>query len=551
MSEAPESLARERAAVFRRALADCERLYGDAAQEALRKQPHQVDMTADEFRGLVRDLSHGLVLKIFVEVAQSDWHWSYAERQLAIELFEFVWHERIESDHVRDALETIVDKASDLTWSSLVRPFERLPAFKSRIGELEALATRVAQLVAKIDGTANDEELRRIAHIQSELARNLRPVDIDEKKPPADVTHGTQAIEQAKAGAQEVRTKLQLQSTATPLELPKARADRLAEALAELNGLIGLAGIKREVEELVNFLKIEEERATHGLPRTKVSLHMTFAGNPGTGKTSVARLLGKIYGAMGVLTRGHLVETDRSGLVAEYAGQTGPKTHKKIDEALDGVLFIDEAYSLVSDSKEDPYGTEAVQSLLKRMEDDRSRLIVILAGYPAPMERLIRTNPGLQSRFSRQLSFPDYTAEELGRILERMCVEQRYRLSPHTRLKLLVGFQSLLDRRDERFGNGRLARNLFETAIRRMANRIVMVNQKTTELLTPLEPDDILIDELSDDAWRGLLGSTQRLVMVCPGCRHPARFPAEMLGQPVRCNRCGQKCRADWGELAR
>src|SRR5262245_17493858 len=136
---------------------------------------------------------------------------------------------------------------------------------------------------------------------------------------------------------------------------------------------------------------------------------MVFNGNPGTGKTTVARIVGKIFGAMGVLKKGQLIETDRSGLVAEYAGQTGPKTHKKIDEALDGVLFIDEAYTLIASDGEDPYGHEAVQTLLKRMEDDRERLVVILAGYPMEMAILLRSNPGLSSRFSRQLDFLDYT----------------------------------------------------------------------------------------------------------------------------------------------
>jgi SpoVK/Ycf46/Vps4 family AAA+-type ATPase len=153
--------------------------------------------------------------------------------------------------------------------------------------------------------------------------------------------------------------------------------------MAELDDLIGLSGVKQEVRTLANFLKVQVERTKAGLPAAALSLHMVFGGNPGTGKTSVARIVGKIFGAMGVLPRGHLIETDRSGLVAEYAGQTGPKTHKKIEEALDGVLFIDEAYTLIHAEGDDPYGHEAVQTLLKRMEDDRDRLVVILAGYPA------------------------------------------------------------------------------------------------------------------------------------------------------------------------
>src|SRR5438552_9182198 len=150
---------------------------------------------------------------------------------------------------------------------------------------------------------------------------------------------------------------------------------------------------------------------------------------------------------MGILARGHLVETDRSGLVAEYAGQTGPKVNKKVDEALDGLLFIDEAYSLVADGGDDPYGTEAIQTLLKRMEDDRDRLVVVLAGYPEPMDRLLKSNPGLSSRFPRTFIFPDYTAAELGSILQEFCRKNQYELPVLTRVKSLLGFQYLLDRR--------------------------------------------------------------------------------------------------------
>src|SRR5207237_7794667 len=159
-----------------------------------------------------------------------------------------------------------------------------------------------------------------------------------------------------------------------------------------------LRSIKQEVRGLINFLKMQQAREEFGLPQTPISLHHVFSGNPGTGKTTVARLLGRLLGAMGLLAKGHLVETDRSGLVAEYAGQTGPKTNARITEALDGALFIDEAYSLVAETGDDSYGAEAVQALLKRMEDDRERLAVILAGYPTPMDRLLKSNPGISSR---------------------------------------------------------------------------------------------------------------------------------------------------------
>jgi hypothetical protein len=262
----------------------------------------------------------------------------------------------------------------------------------------------------------------------------------------------------------------------------------------------------------------------------------------------VARLLGRILGAMGILSKGHLVETDRSGLVAEFAGQTGPKTHQRINEALDGVLFIDEAYSLVAESGDDPYGAEALQVLLKRMEDDRDRLVVVLAGYPRPMEALLRKNPGLSSRFPRTFAFPDYSACELGRIFEAMCDRDHYVLPGRTRARLLLGFHWLLEHRDEHFGNGRLARNVFERSLRRLANRLANVTPLTRELLTTLEPQDIWMDRVPESTWKEPEGEAAGFRMTCPSCAASSRVAGPTLGRRVACRRCGHEFVADWGE---
>jgi SpoVK/Ycf46/Vps4 family AAA+-type ATPase len=182
-------------------------------------------------------------------------------------------------------------------------------------------------------------------------------------------------------------------------------------------------------------------------------------------------------------------------LVAEYAGQTGPKVNKRLDEALDGLLFIDEAYSLIAQSGDDPFGNEAVQVLLKRMEDDRQRLVVVLAGYPRLMDRMIDSNPGLRSRFQRTFNFPDYDADELVQIFESLCTRGQYELTDPARAKLRTVFQTLVAGRDEYFGNGRLARNLFERAVGRLANRIVKIAPITRTLLTTFEPEDILLED--------------------------------------------------------
>ena len=262
------------------------------------------------------------------------------------------------------------------------------------------------------------------------------------------------------------------------------------QALKELDQLIGMKNVKNEVRKIAEFVKISKEREDAGMKNAQISYHCVFTGNPGTGKTTVARILAKIYKALGVIDKGHLVETDRSGLVAEYVGQTAVKTNKLIDEALGGVLFIDEAYTLVQGGPND-YGNEAIATLLKRMEDDRDRLIVIVAGYPDEMNKFIDANPGLQSRFTRYLYFPDYTNAELADMFRMYAKRSHYVLSKEFDSHLVGAMQYLTKNRDKNFGNGRFARNLFEKAIERQATRLSSLNERTPEMLKTLEIGDI------------------------------------------------------------
>ena len=262
------------------------------------------------------------------------------------------------------------------------------------------------------------------------------------------------------------------------------------QALALLDELIGMNSVKAEVRKMAEFCRIAQEREKAGMENAKLSYHCVFIGNPGTGKTTVARIMAKIFKALGILEKGHLVETDRSGLVAEYVGQTAVKTNDVIDSALGGVLFIDEAYTLVAGGSQD-YGQEAIATLLKRMEDDRDRLIVIVAGYPDEMKKFIDANPGLQSRFTRYINFPDYTVPELADIFRMYARRSHYELSPEFDRHLNGCMAYLTRERDKNFGNGRFVRNLFEKAVERQATRLANTPNRTEAMLKTLEISDI------------------------------------------------------------
>lgn len=257
----------------------------------------------------------------------------------------------------------------------------------------------------------------------------------------------------------------------------------------ELNSLIGLESVKEEVTSLANFVRVQKQRQANGLKTASISYHCVFTGNPGTGKTTVARILARIYKDLGIVKKGHLVETDRSGLIAEYVGQTAVKTNAVVDSALNGVLFIDEAYALL-DGK-GGYGDEAIATLLKRMEDNRDSLVVIVAGYTNEMQRFVDSNPGLKSRFTRYINFPDYSSQELFDIFMSRMNKYSYKFDPDAEKFLRQNLAETVAHKTRNFGNGRYVRNLFEKTITNQANRLGKKKDATPEELSQITLSDI------------------------------------------------------------
>ena len=272
-------------------------------------------------------------------------------------------------------------------------------------------------------------------------------------------------------------------------ELPPP--EKIEDLLAELDGYIGLTAIKKEVRSLINMVTVHKLRKENDLPTPELSLHMVFSGNPGTGKTTVARIMARIYHSLGILSKGHLVEVDRSGLVAGYVGQTAIKTSKAVESALGGVLFIDEAYAL-NGSGENDFGQEAINTVLKSMEDHRDDLVVIVAGYDGLMDDFIHSNPGLESRFNRFLHFDDYTLDEMVQIFDMRCKQGCYELTEEAR-PLLREFIQLANTNSISFGNGRGVRNLFEQILVVQANRLATQENITREDLTRITAADIRV----------------------------------------------------------
>lgn len=282
-----------------------------------------------------------------------------------------------------------------------------------------------------------------------------------------------------------------MEPVAEEQESEEEKLEKLDALLEQLNSLVGLTGVKHQVKRLLNLIQVQKMREAQGMKCTSISKHMVFAGNPGTGKTTVARLLADIYKYMGVLPKGQLVEVDRSGLVRGYIGQTATRTQEVIEEAMGGVLFVDEAYTLTVNKGEGDFGQEAVDTLLKAMEDHRDEMVVIVAGYTDLMEEFLCSNPGLKSRFSNYILFEDYTADELMEILKSMINGQEYVLSEAAEQRAGKIIEERIKNKPDNFANARDVRNLMEKAIGNHAMRVVSIKDADKKVLATIEPEDL------------------------------------------------------------
>ncbi|MCP4136106.1 MAG: AAA family ATPase [bacterium] len=359
----------------------------------------------------------------------------------------------------------------------------------AHIDRVRSILYTYANCLIKADGTVNQEEIDRLKEVRQALLKT-REIKPHEEEIIEDDINPEQVEEKTRETIEETKKEKPKKKKKTAKD--EEEEETLADVMKEINALIGMDNIKGQIKTFINLIKVYQEREARDMEVAPFSMHAVFYGPPGTGKTTIARLLGRVYKCLGLLEKGHIIETDRAGLVAGYVGQTAIKIEEIVQEALDGVLFIDEAYTLSPDGGAGrDFGQEAIDSILKRMEDYRERFVVIVAGYPDEMKRFINSNPGLKSRFSRYFYFDHYNPEELISIFDIFSDNIGFDTTQEARNKLYAVLKEFYNERDRAFGNGRLVRNLFERIVEKQANRIAEIVPLTDEILSTIIEEDI------------------------------------------------------------